>query len=438
MVRRFSRVMAFIVALSLLQGVVGFSGPTAVLAAATGPSGFVSGQWLIVAQQVATADTFADLKLKDETGKQWVVVIADVTNMGSDTVFNASKMQFGSLDAGASSGIAPSNFLPEAKGLSTAKLDAIGSVKIADSATERVAIAYSAGEIAKGDAALIFGDQVLPLGSAFADKIGAAELETPKPLKISQATVQQVSPAGVLTVALDTGVSNNIKLSGVRMPGADGCFGPEATTAVTNLSGGTVWVQDDPSGEGSLVWYWDASVGGLALLNHALLAQGFGGFDSAQAGALGPWMKQAEGVAKESQTGLWSVCKNASGVWINPPAVAAVPTAEPTVAPDKRGQYEWIDARDLVIRPGNFKDKKIAVSGSVFNIQVEGDFTFMQIWVDGGNYDAVMIGYEGDSTGIYEGTYITVYGVGRGTLDGTNGYGAKITQPLIRADIVDF
>lgn len=123
---------------------------------------------------------------------------------------------------------------------------------------------------------------------------------------------------------------------------------------------------------------------------------------------------------------------------LDQPTVAPLPTAEPTAVPDKRAQYQTIDARDLVIRPGTFEGKKIVVSGSVFNIQVEGDFTFMQIWVDGGNYDAVMIGYQGNSIGIYEGTYITVYGTGRGTLDGTNAYGGKITQPLIKADIVDF
>ncbi len=438
MIRRFSRVMTFVVALSLLQGVLSFSSPVAVLAAVAGPSGFVSGQWLIVVQQAATADSFAELKLKAESGKQWEVVIADVTNTGTDTKFDASKLRFGSISAGMSDGVAPASFLPDAKGLSTAKLDAVGSVTIADSATERVAIAYSVGEIAKGEAALIFGDQALPLESAFVDKLSAANLEVPKPLVIGQATVQEVSVAGALTVALDTGASKSIKMSGVKTPGTEGCFGPEAAAAVTNLSGGTVWVQDDPSGEGSLVWYWDANVGGLALLNKTLLAEGFGGFDGAQAGALNPWLEQTGILAKATGTGLWAVCKNADGVWINPPAVAAAPTAEPTAVPDKRAQYEWIDARDLVIRPGTFEGKKIAVSGTVFNIQVEKNVTFMQIYLDGTNREAAVIGYLGDSTGIYEGTYVTVYGTGRGTFEGTNGFGGTIVQPLLRADIVDF
>jgi hypothetical protein len=34
--------------------------------------------------------------------------------------------------------------------------------------------------------------------------------------------------------------------------------------------------------------------------------------------------------------------------------------------------------------------------------------------------------------------WVTVYGVGFGSVDGTNGFGAQITQPLIRADIIDY
>lgn len=437
MIRKISRVMAIVVSLSLFQGILGFAAPTAALAATSGPTGFVSGQWLIVAQQATIADSFADLKLKGQTGKQWVVVVADVTNTGSNASFSAIGLEIGSLDNGAGQGIAPTSFLSDVK-LSAAKVDTTGSVAIVDSATERIAAAYSIDKIAEADTSLIFGDQVLPLENAFVDKIDAAALDAPAPLVISQGTVQGISGSGVLTVALDTGASNSVKLSGVKTPGADGCFGPETSAAVTTLSGNTVWVQDDPTGSGSLVWYWDAGIGGLALLNHALLAQGFGGFDSAQAGVLGSWMEQTGGIAKGDETGLWSVCKNANGVWINPPAVAAAPTAVPPVAADKREQYQFVDNRDLVIRPGTFEGKKIAVSGTVFNIQVEGSGTFMQIYLDGTNSEAAVIAYFGDSTGIYEGTYVTVYGKGNGTFEGTNAFGGTIVQPAILADIVDF
>jgi hypothetical protein len=74
----------------------------------------------------------------------------------------------------------------------------------------------------------------------------------------------------------------------------------------------------------------------------------------------------------------------------------------------------------------------------VFNIDVDpSGFTAMQIWLDGGSEAAVIV-FQGDSTGIYEGTWITVYGTVEGTFEGTNAFGGTISQPLIRADIVDW
>lgn len=46
--------------------------------------------------------------------------------------------------------------------------------------------------------------------------------------------------------------------------------------------------------------------------------------------------------------------------------------------------------------------------------------------------------YEGAISGIYEGTWIPVYGVGDGYMTGTNAFGGEITQPLVRAEIIDF
>ena len=223
-------------------------------------------------------------------------------------------------------------------------------------------------------------------------------------------------------------------MTGVTTPDAAGCFGPEAATAVTSTIGSSVWLQEDPTGDGYLVWYWNANLGGLRLLNSELIAAGNAGYNDDQGGVLGSWLDEVEATAEDDGLGLWAVCRGADGRWINPPT--PTPTPAPTDA-ELRADYQWIDVRDLLIRPGEFEGEKIAISGTVFNIQVEDGLTAMQIWVDGGNYDAVMIGYYGDSMGIYEGTWITVYGVGSGTFTGTNAYGGTIVQPLIIATYVD-
>lgn len=239
--------------------------------------------------------------------------------------------------------------------------------------------------------------------------------------------IQEVSGEGSLAVSV-AGEVQTVPLVGLMTPPLDGCFGTESSEAILSLTGGSIYVEDDPTSDGDLVWFWDADEGHLRLLNQALIEQGFGAYDDEYAeSAYAPWFEAMEKPTKDQETGLWSLCRSASGAYINPPT----PTAE-----EIRGEYTEIDARDLVIRPDTFIGEKIVVAGEVFNIQVEGSITVMQIFVAGN--EAVGIVYEGDSTGIYEGTYVTVYGEGRGTFTGTNAFGATITQPLIEADIVDF
>lgn len=124
----------------------------------------------------------------------------------------------------------------------------------------------------------------------------------------------------------------------------------------------------------------------------------------------------------------------------NADSTAGAPDADqadpPTV--DVRAEYTWIDTRDLVIRPNDYFGDKIAVQGSVLSIHVDADgFTALQIWLDGGS-DVAIVGFEGESFGIYEGTWVTVYGEGAGTFDIQNAFGGTVTQPLIFADIVDW
>lgn len=411
--------------LSMATGFVG--SPSAAAAEAEGPSGFVDGPWLVVAQQAAIGAEFDDFSLAKRAGEDWVVVVADITNTGSDSTFAIDDLELGAVDGGTAGAVAPEKALPATK-FGASKVEADNTVAIADSQTARVVLAYASDAVSEKDAALVLGDQVLPLQRTLVDELDSTNLDKPEPLTIEQATVSGVS-SGYLDVVTGSGVPQSVQMASATLPNPDGCFGTETSAAVTNLTGGTVWVQDDPIGEGSLVWYWDAAAGGLQLLNQALIEQGFAGYWDQRSGVTGPWLQRLGDAARQSDTGLWALCKNAMGSWIN----------EPTPDPSQvRAQYQVIDARDLVIRPGEFEGKKIMVTGTVFNIQVDGGFTGMQIWLDGAPGEAVVVRYYGNSRGIYEGTWVTVYGEGAGTFTGTNGFGATIEQPLIDADIVDF
>lgn len=406
----------------------GFVGSAPVLAAeAEVPSGFVSGQWFVIAQQAAIGAEFTDFSLAEDAGKDWVVVVADITNTGSDSVFAIDDLELGSVDGGTAGAVAPEKVLPATK-FGASKVEADTTVAIADSQTARVVLAYASDDVSEKDAALVLGDQVLPLQRTLVDALDSGDLDKPAPLEIEQATITETDGA-TLTITTAAGGADTATMAGLAMPSSDGCFGPESSSAVMSLTGGTIWVQDDPVGQGDLVWYWDAAKGGLALLSQALVEQGFAGYGPTGTTVVAPWLSELSQDAKDGDTGLWALCKNAAGTWIN----------EPTPDPSQvRAQYKAIDARDLVIRPGEFRGEKIMVTGTVFNIQVDGNFTGMQIWLDGAPGEAAVIRYYGNSRGIYEGTWITVYGEGSGTFTGTNGFGASIEQPLIDADIIDY
>jgi hypothetical protein len=125
------------------------------------------------------------------------------------------------------------------------------------------------------------------------------------------------------------------------------------------------------------------------------------------------------------------------------PPPTAVPTTppEPTTAPSLTDTYPpVVDVRELAIGRGYSVGDQLSVSGSVFNIEVDGEGTYMQIWVNApdGSTEPVMIGYEGDSAGVFEGTWVTAYGTYIGPICGTNTFGGEICQPAIFADHLEY
>jgi endonuclease YncB( thermonuclease family) len=424
--------------LLLCVGAAGNLGTTGALAQQEATaSGFVSGFNRIMVHQTENAGDGADYGLAASTGTDWVVSILDITNFGTA----AQAISLGDFFLVSAEGRDP---VPAALsqepsatfGFADVQPDASATVLV--DSTIRVAVAFavpSADTSASFTPALAFGDEQATVVGTLVDKLDLARLPAVQPWVGAQGAVVSVPGDGALEVNVG-GAAQTVTLAGITTPPADGCFGAESSAAVTTLSGGSVWVEDDPSSDGSLVWYWDGGQGHLGLLNEALVEQGLAGFDSGYAGtAYAGWLSAKSSTATEAGTGLWEMCRDVEGEWINPPTPAPVPTK---TADEVRADYTWVDTRDLVIRPNEFQGEQIAVQGSVFNIGVDEDgFTTMQIWLDGGS-EAAVIGYDGDTRGIYEGTWVTVYGEGYGTFEGTNAFGGTISQPLIFADIVDF
>jgi len=401
------------------------------------PSGFVSGFNRVMVYQVDNAGDGSAYGLAATSGKDWIVTILDLTNFGTA----AQTVSLGDFSLVANDGgepVAGALSAKPAETLGLADVQANASVAVPVDQTVRLAVAFAvpSESVSSGFApSLAFGDEQATVVGALVDTLDQAGVPPAQPWSGAQGVVQAVPGEGTIEVSVG-GAVQQVSLAGVTTPPADGCFGAESAAAVTTLSGGSVWIEDDPTSDGSLVWYWDGARGHLGLLNEALVEQGLAGFDTGYAGtAYAGWLSAKGSAAADAGTGLWETCRDPEGTWIDPPAPTPVPTK---TADEIRADYTWVDSRDLVIRPNEFMNDKVAVQGTVFNIMVDADgFTTMQIWLDGGS-EAAVIGYEGDSQGIYEGTWVTVYGVAYGTFEGTNAFGGTISQPLIFADIVDF
>ena len=117
------------------------------------------------------------------------------------------------------------------------------------------------------------------------------------------------------------------------------------------------------------------------------------------------------------------------------PSATPQPSLEPTPLPD----YRRIDVRDIAKDPNAYKGRGLTLTGEVFNIQQQDGRTILQMHVSGpvaGSTEAIVVAINIALPNVYEGTHIEVQGVGAGTLDMTNAFGATVTQPLIHADHV--
>lgn len=112
-------------------------------------------------------------------------------------------------------------------------------------------------------------------------------------------------------------------------------------------------------------------------------------------------------------------------------------SATATVVAEKQ-TWNTVDVRDLIKDPEKYKTKRVAYSGQVFNIEESRGLVVMQIWVmAGGQREAIIVSHVGDSTGIYKGTNVKIYGVVSGAISGTNAFGGEVSQPHVLAAYVD-
>jgi len=121
---------------------------------------------------------------------------------------------------------------------------------------------------------------------------------------------------------------------------------------------------------------------------------------------------------------------------VSAPHVATPTPVPPTPAPNLYADYPLIDAADWAKRPDYYTNKRFSVIGEAFNVHESKGATTFQMWVDSyttGKRVAVTVVFNTTSS-LQDGYMLRAYGVGKGAVSGTNGFGASISQPLMNAE----
>ena len=275
------------------------------------------------------------------------------------------------------------------------------------------------------------------------------------------ATVIEHRDGRTLVVRLD-GKRKAVVLIGVDAPDpnagpAGECFAQESLERLRKVVpvDSVVYLEADAVDEDDknrllrYVWLPAAEEGKKpTLVNQKMIRDGFAAYlDDEENDRYAERLQTAEQRAQDELRGLWAECGG--------PHERLLPTPTPTLSADQLlSQYQPLaDVRDLAIRPWTMYGQKIVFSGTILSIHVAspGEYfplgdsdpqpfnSAIQVTVvaPDGSTEVVFVGYNGDTSGMYEDSYVTVYGVPIDTQSFTNTLGGGVTQPLVAADLVE-
>jgi hypothetical protein len=237
----------------------------------------------------------------------------------------------------------------------------------------------------------------------------------------------------------------------------DECFAQQSQTRLQELVSDGISLE--AVGDEYLVWGDGDPADAPALINHVLVEEGFASADDADGqSSFGLWLAEADRQAQAAERGLWTACTGVHGA----EKPAPTPTPSPTQTPaDVRADYAVLpDVRELAMRPENLFGEKIAftgeilaitgaIPGSMLELSSDVDVTavtdlmdaaHMQIYVPApdGTVEPILVIFDGDTSGMFQGTVVTVYGTVIGTRSGPNPMGDVISQPVVKADLINF
>lgn len=309
------------------------AGPGA--SAQTGQVGpvMVSDAWrLSVVAAVRSAGLNAiDLQRRD--GKEWVVVVADLTNWTNDAASIIPRDIRLASSVGNPLRAAPSSSGTAAEALGVNLTNVSDEVSFRANQTRRVVLAYSVDENAT-DLAISFGT-TLPLDDLLAQDVDLDDLPSVvRPPRLVEADVDRVLDGDTLEVFLpDEDQNLTVNLLNVLAPVDSDCFADEAADQLSDLAGSTVFLEaagDDVSPDEVSRYVWvEGDDGTRTQLNRELIAGGFAVFKEESATRFATWLEEGGREASDAGIEIWEECAD------DLPTATEEPTAtpEPTETP---------------------------------------------------------------------------------------------------------
>ncbi len=290
---------------------------------------YVSGPWRVAVAVVSLNDEHTAVDLRQKNGKEWLVVIADVTNWSDKgAAFDAREFTVRITGSRTPTVVAPASTRSVARQLKLAPVEPELQIAIPAGETRRVVLVYAV-PAGSSDPALIRDRDALPLFDALERDLDVEDLPPlAGPPRLSRGTIVAASDGATLRVQLPSKDSaNRVRLLGVIAPDKGGCYAGKAKERLGNLIGKTVLLERDEAVTGGSVtvrYVWVENEDGTrSLLNQQVIAEGMGRAASLPADArFGAWLAESERVARDEAAGQWKGC--------------ALPEASPVASPVAR------------------------------------------------------------------------------------------------------
>jgi endonuclease YncB( thermonuclease family) len=294
---------------------------------------FISGTWRVAIATSAVRETFPDIGLKQKSGKEWMLIVLDVTNWSEqDGALSARDFTIRTGAEQKPVKVAGNAITRIADQLGTAPFAANLTMAVGTGETVRVTLAF----VIPADTPspmLVHKGSALALDGIIESDLQASDLPASAvPPSANRGEIVSASDGQTIRVMFDGEQgSTRIKLLGVNPPTEDTCLANAAEKTLDDLAGSTVLVEEDSAVTGGTVpsrYVWLIQDDGTrTLLNQQLIAEGSAYAADLPADArFGAWLQTTEHTAEETGVGLWAGCSSTASA---DTGMAATPAAVP-------------------------------------------------------------------------------------------------------------